>query len=221
MTSHYLLSQEQYRYITSQTDITNPSEQRKRISNTIDNAFKTFDVILTSNTSHEFVDELFDNMKLKNFFESLIKYNPDGLISAESNKQKIARHMISLGFLYFQSRYSKTNYLKKQIEDINSLLSELDFLADTELYESEAMEMYRARKNVIKPPQIVPEKDFWSAECIFCFSYSSGGKSEKDAIGRIRHSKHCLYPKDVKKFHGKHKDMEVWRYIRSIPPRDK
>ena len=134
MTSHYLLSEEQYRYITSQKDITNPSEQRKRISNSIDDAFKTFDVILSSNTSCEFKDELFDDMKLKNFFEILIKYNPDGLISAESNKQKIARHMIFLGFLYFKYRYSKTNYLKKQIEDINSLLSELDFLADTELY---------------------------------------------------------------------------------------
>jgi len=133
----------------------------------------------------------------------------------------------------YKPRYGKFKYvltfddasikdkIKKQIEDINSLLSELDFLADAESYESDAMEMYRARKNVIKPPQIVPQKDFWSAECIFCFSYGTGGKSEKDAIGRIRHSKHCMYPKDVKKFHGKHKDMEVWRYIRSIPPRDK
>ena len=80
MASHYLLSEEQYRYITSQKDITNPSEQKKRISNSINDAFKTFDVILSSNTSHEFVDELFDEKKLKNFFEILIKYNPDGLI---------------------------------------------------------------------------------------------------------------------------------------------
>jgi len=81
MASHYLLSNEQYRYITSQKDIVNPSEQRRRISNTIDNAFKTFDVILTSfGAPKEFVDELFDNKKLKSFFEILIKYNSDNII---------------------------------------------------------------------------------------------------------------------------------------------
>ncbi len=29
-----------------------------------------------------------------------------------------------------------------------------------------------------------------------------------------------MFLKDVKRFKGSHKDMETWRYIRTIPPRD-
>jgi len=222
MKSRHLLSNDQHTYITSQNDVINPSEQRRRISSTIEQAFNTFDIILTSDiVPRTFVEELFNHERMRPFLDILIRYEPQSMIAEEANKQKIARDMIQLGFRYFQSRYKKTSYLKKQIDEINSLLSELDFLSKVQQDENEAMEMYRARSKIKKPPQIVPSKDRWMAECIYCFSYSSGiDKTEKDAIKKIRHSKGCMFLKDVKRFKGTHKDMEIWRYIRTIAPRD-
>jgi len=151
----------------------------------------------------------------------LIRYDPENMLAEEANKQKIAREMIQLGFYYFQGRYKETNYLKKQIDEINNLLSELDYLAVVQEEETESMEMYRARSKMKKPPQLVPTKDFWIAECIYCFNYSSGtNKTEDKAIKNIKHSKGCMFLKDVKRYSGKYIDMETWRYIRTIPPRD-
>jgi len=222
MKSHHLLSNDQHRYITSQKDVINPSEQRRRISSTIEQAFKTFDIILTNDgVPRTFVEELFNHERMRYFLDMLIRYDSESMIAEESNKQKIARDMIELGFRYFQSRYKQTNYLRKQIEDINSLLSELDFLSETQQQENEAMEMYRARSKMRTPPQIIPSKDFWIAQCIFCFNGAYGNnKTEGEAIQKIRHSKGCMFSKDVKRFSGRHKEMEIWRYIRTFAPRD-
>ena len=222
MSSQHLLSNEQHRYLTSQDEITNPSEQRRRIAKTVQQAFKTFDIILISNSvPSTFVEELFNHERIQYFLDYLIRFEPENMLAEEANKQKIARDMIRYGFAYFQSRYKETNYLRKQIEQVNDLLSELDYLAQVQEDENESMELYRARSKLKKPPQIVPQKDFWLAECIYCFNYSLGtNKTEEKAIKNIHHSKGCMFPKDVKRFKGSHKDMEIWRYIRTIPPRD-
>jgi len=222
MISRHLLSNDQHRYLTSQKEVINPSEQRRRISNTIQQAFNTFDIILTSDFApRTFVEELFNHERMKYFLDMLTRYDPDVMIAEEANKQRIAREMIRLGFAYFQSRYKQTNYLRKQIEEVNNLLSELDFLSKVQQDENEAMEMYRARRKMRTPPQIVPAKDFWIAECIYCFNCSFGNnKTEQEAIKKLRHSKGCMFLKDIKRFSGRHKDMEIWRYIRTFPPRD-
>ncbi|MCH6574048.1 MAG: hypothetical protein IH795_02410, partial [Bacteroidetes bacterium] len=71
------------------------------------------------------------------------------------------------------------------------------------------------------PPNIVPEKDFWVAECIYCFNFSYGNnKTEAEAIKNLQHTKGCMFLIDIKRHGGRHRDLEVWRYIRTIPPRE-
>jgi len=223
MKSQHMLSSEQYLYITSQTDIINPSEQKKRISKKIDQAFETFKIILNSkDPPSNFINEVFESEKIRQFLDRLMRYDKEDSFAEDDNKQTIAREMIRNGFAYFQSKYDKASYLGGEIEKINSLLMEIESLSQSEKYRSESMEMYKARSRAITPPQIVPEKDFWIAECMFCFRYSLGlSKTEKDAIKNITHSKGCMYTKAIKKSSSKNKDMENWQYIRTIAPRDK
>jgi len=222
MESHHLLSPEQYLYITSQTDISNPSEQKKRISKKIDQAFKTFDIILTSkSTPPNFINKVFESEKIYQFLDGLMRYDKEDSFADDDNKQTIAREMIRNGFAYFQSKYEKASYLGGEIEKFNTLLIQIDSISQTEKYRSESMEMYKARSRAITPPQIVPDKDYWNAECIYCFAYSLGiNKTEKEAIKNITHRKGCMFLKDIKKVSSKNKDMEIWRYIRTIHPRD-
>jgi len=222
MKSHHLLSNEQYSLLTSQKEVSNPSEQRRRITNTIEQAFKTFDVILTSDfVPSKFVEELFNHERVKYFLDNLVRYETENMLAEEANKQKIASDMIRLGCYYFQARYKETSFLTKQIDQIKELLLGLDYLAQSQQDENDAMELYRARSRLKKPPQIIPQKDFWTAECMYCFNYSSGSnKTEEKAIKNIHHSKGCMFLKDVKKFDGRHKQDVTWQYIRTIHPRD-
>jgi len=222
MKSRHLLSNDQYSYITSQGKVTNPSEQRKRIAEKIEQAFNTFDIILTEESvPQKFIDELFPSGRINKFLPYLIRYNQENLLQDEKNKQDIARQVINSGFSYFEDRYKETFLIKKQIEDMDGLLRSLDYISSVQQSDNEAMELYRTRARSKKPPNIVPEKDFWIAECIYCFNFSYGtNKTEKEAIKNLRHQKGCAFLKDVKKFDGRHKDLEIWRYIRTIPPRD-
>jgi len=223
MKSQHMLSSEQYLYITSQTDIINPSEQKKRISKKIDQAFETFKIILNSkDPPSNLINEVFESEKIRQFLDRLMRYDKEDSFAEDDNKQTIAREMIRNGFAYFQSKYDKASYLGGEIEKINSLLMEIESLSQSEKYRSESMEMYKARSRAITPPQIVPDKDYWNAECIYCFRYSLGiNKTEKEAIKNIKHSKGCMFLKDIKKVSSGNKDMEIWRYIRTIHPRDK
>jgi len=222
MKSQHMLSLDQYLYITSQTEITNPSEQKKRISKKIDQAFETFKIILNSKDPPlNFINEVFESEKIRQFLDRLMRYDKEDSFAEDDNKQTIAREMIRNGFAYFQSKYDKASYLGGEIEKINSLLMEIESLSQSEKYRSESMEMYKARSRAITPPQIIPDKDYWNAECIFCFRYSLGlNKTEKDAIKNIKHSKGCMYTKAIKRSHDKNKDIENWQYIRTIHPRD-
>lgn len=222
MKSQHLLSNDQHSYLTSQDKVPNPSEQRKRIAEKIEQAFNTFDIILTNQSvSPKFIDELFPSGRIFKFLQILIRFDQENLLQDERNKQEIARQVIDLGFNYFKDRYKETFLIQKQIEEMDGLLRMIQYVSDSEQADSEAMELYRTRIRAKKPPHIVPEKDFWVAECIYCFNYSYGtNKTEKEAIQNLNHQKGCLFLKDVKKFGGEHKDMEIWRYIRTISPRD-
>lgn len=222
MSSQDLLSNAQYNYITSQTEIVNLSEQKKRIYQKIDQCFKTFNVILISETlPQNFVDEVFNDSKIHEFLSMLVRYDKENMLADEANKQRIARDMIQLGFTYFRDRYRETTHLKKPIDTINSLLRELDSLSEQQIGEKENMELYRARVRSMQPPQIVLEKDFWNAECVYCFAYSLGlCKNEKEAIKNIKHRKGCRYPKIKKRFGGRDDEMLTLQYIRTIPPKE-
>lgn len=224
MESHHLLSSGQYSYITSQIDeIPNKSENLKRVSKKIEQAFKTFDLIIGSDKlDQEYKNKVFPDEKIIYFIDYLLRYNPQNPSALEENKQAIAKDMIKIGFTYFQERYKATTYLKKQIDDIQSLLDELNFLSQTQQAESEGMELYRLRKRSILPPITSPEKDDWLAECIHCYRKSLGvNRTESEAVKNIRHEKKCAYTREVNRHDGRHKKSVTLQFIRTFPPSKK
>ena len=223
MVSRHMLSKEQYQCITSQEVlVSNKSEQLKRISEKVDQAFKTFDIILISNgATQEYKDKLFDHEKIRYFLDGLIRYDSKNPLGYEINKQKIAKDVIKLGVDYFLDRYKQTHHLKKQIDEFQSLLQDIDFLAELQQEDTEGMKLYRLRSKHTKPPVIFAEKDFWIAACIHCYSRSlHHSQSERDAIKNIKHEKGCSYLQDVKKHGGKYKKDTTYQYIRIYPPKD-
>jgi len=223
MKSHHLLSNDQHEYLTSQNgEIPNPSEQRKRIAEKVEQALSTFDIILTSQyVSQEFKDELFEETKVRNLLSNFARYDNENTPSEEANKQTICKTMVTMGLDYFKSRYKKMQIIDKNIEQATSLLSMINILSQEEVYDEEVMKMYKARKRSVRPQLLIAEKDFWLAECKHCYNYSSNAKTEKEAIRNLKHTKHCLYTIDMKKFGGTQRDSIIQRYIIKYPPRDK
>jgi len=223
MKSRHLLSNDQYQYITSQNSkIPNPSEQRSRISEKVEQALNTFDIILTSQyVSQEYKDELFEETRIRNFLSNFARYDNQNLPSEESNKQAICKTMVSIGLDYFKSRYKKMKMVEKNIEQATSVLSLMSFLSQEQVYDEEVMKMYKARSRSVRPQLLVAEKDFWMAECKHCYNYSANAKTEKEAIRNLKHTKHCLYTIDMKKHGGTQRDSIIQQYIVRYEPRDK
>jgi len=222
MISRHLLSNDQHKYITSQnSEIPNPSEQRRRISEKVEQALNTFDIILTSQyVSQEYKDELFEETRIRNFLSNFARYDNQNLPSEESNKQSICKTMVSIGLDYFKSRYKKMKMVEKNIEQATGVLSLMSFLSQEEVYDEEVMKMYKARSRSVRPQLLVAEKDFWMVECKHCYNYSSNAKTEKEAIRNLKHTKHCLYTIDMKKHGGTQRDSIIQQYIVRYPPRD-
>jgi len=223
MKSQHLLSNDQFEYLTSQkSDVPNPSEQRKRISEKVDQIFNTLEIILKSQyISQEFKDESFEQTKVKNFLDNFTRYDTDNLPSEEINKQAICKTMVTRGLEYFKSRYKKMQMVEKNIEQATSLLNIINFLSQEEVYDEEVLKMYKARSRSVRPQLLISEKDFWVVECKHCYNSSSNAKTEKEAIRNLKHTKYCLYTIDMKKFGRTQKDAIIQRYIIKYPPRDK
>ncbi len=222
MKSHHLLSNDQYEYLTSQTnDVPNPSEQRRRISEKVEQIFSTLQIILDSNKIDQvFKDKLFDPSKVSFFIESLTYYDPENTVAQESNKQKIIIDLMWKVLSYFQLRYKETKFISKEINRFYDLAKDLEDLARSEEDEAEATIMYKTRK-LSTPPLVYPEKDFWVAECIFCFSYSSRGKDKEDSIKKIRHARNCSFHKEMKRLGKKEKERVYTQFLKIFPPKDK
>lgn len=222
MKSHHMLSNDQHEYLTSQnSEIPNPSEQRSRIAEKVEQALNTFDIILTSQyVSQAFKDELFEEVKVRDFLSNFARYDNQNLQSEEKNKQTICKLMVAMGLDYFKSRYKKMQLVEKNIEQATSLLDVINLLSQEEVYDDEVMKMYKARSRSVRPQLLVAEKDFWMAECKHCYNYSSNSKTEKEAIRNLKHTKHCLYTIDMKKFGGTQRDSIIQQYIIRYPPRD-
>jgi len=222
MKSHHLLSNDQYEYLTSQTnDVPNPSEQRRRISEKVEQIFNTLKIIVISNKiEQEFKDKIFDPNKISYFIESLTFYDPQSTVAQESNKQKIIVDLMWKVLTYFQSRYKETKFISKEIARFHDLAKDLEEFAQREEDETEATIMYKTRK-LSTPPLVYPEKDYWVAECIFCFSYSSLGKDKEDSIKKIRHARNCSFHKEMKRLGKKDKERVYTQFLKIFPPKDK
>ncbi len=221
MKSHHLLSNDQYEYLTSQTnDVPNPSEQRRRISEKVEQIFNTLKIIVISNKiEQEFKDKIFDPNKISYFIESLTFYDPESTVAQESNKQKIIVDLMWKVLTYFQSRYKETKFISKEIARFHDLAKDLEELAQREEDETEATIMYKTRKLPL-PPLVYPKKDFWVSKCIYCFAYSSLGKNKEDSIKRIRHSRNCSFHKEMKRLGKKEKERVDTQFIVTLPPKD-
>jgi len=223
MISQDLLSNDQRKVITSQTEkIPNPSEQRRRITEKVEQAFNTFDLILKSPiVPQKYKDELFEESKVRTFLSNFAGYDNQNLPSEEANKQRISKLMISMGLDYFKSRYKKMKLIAKNVEEATSILEAIDFISQETIYDDDIMKMYKTRSRSVRPQLIFAQKDFWVAECKHCYNTTQNAKTEKEAIRNLKHTKHCLYTIDMKRQGGTHRDTINQQYIITYPPRDK
>ena len=222
MISHHLLSNDQFQYLTSQNSkISNPSEQRKRISEKVDQIFETLKIILKSkNITQEFKDNLFVPHKISYFINSLTQYDSENTNAQESNKQQIIIDLMQKVMAYYQSRYKETRFISRRMNEINELAQDLEDLSREDQREDEATIMYKTRR-LSTPPLLTQEKYDWTALCMFCFSYSSMGKKKDDSIKHIRHAKNCSFHREWKRFSKKDKERVLEQFFKTIPPKNK
>ena len=164
--SQYTLSPQQYLFLTSQDTLLpqnfNKSENLKRIQKEVDKMFETFKIIFfSSKLDQSYRNKLFSSYKIEEFLKLLTIYDRTTPLRDENNKLEIARHMIKIGFDYYQNRFQEATFFLSKINEINELLKSLNQLVSAETYEEEAMNFYRMRKHMKTPPEIYGDKDMW------------------------------------------------------------
>ena len=208
-----MLSQQAYLYLTSQNTLLsenfNKSEYLKRIQADIEKMFKTFEIILDSQKLEQsYLNKLFPAERIEEFLKLLTYFDDKIPPKDENNKLEIARHMIKLGFVYYQIRFKETKFFSKKIGEINELIEDLNKLTNDQSEEDENLKLYRLRKRMKIPPKIT-NVSHWSAMCDVCWSYGSGNNFQ-EATRAIRHERECTFDKN---------DLE--RCIRPFPPTGK
>ena len=212
MESHHLLSPNQYFYITSQKDNLsnnfNKSQDVDRIKEKVEQAFETFNLILSSSEfTQNQIDEMFPDGKLHDILMDLIKYDTDDSLAESRNKLLMAQTCLNRGLAYFQQRYSKVSFYSNKINEFKSLIDTLHILAEQEAEEEEGLKFYKARGKMKLPPTIEQHETLHIAMCRICWSHYSA-ESDTNSIKGIRHTKHCPYDKNNLK-----------RCIELIPPK--
>ena len=222
MKSQDLLSNAQRLYFTSQVcEITNLSEQKKRIAKNIDKIFKTMQIILDSkNIEQEFKDSLFTPQKVAVFINRLTQYDPESTATQESNKQAIIIDLMKQSLSYFQSRYKEIKFIKKEIDHFQQVVDDIVEYTEKILDETKAQELYKTRKS-LKPPLLYPTRDTWTAMCDECHAYTTLGKNEDDAMKRVRHSKNCSIHKEKKQLGKNETERIKIQYYKITRPKKK
>ena len=220
MVSHHMLSNQQFEYITSQTDeITNLSQNLSRITETADKCLNTLSIILDSKKlDQELKDEMFDPSKVSYFINSLTQHNTENTNAQEVNKQKIILDLIQKVSAYYQSRYKNEKFVIKEIMKFQQLSEDLKEIAEDEKRKDEASIMYKTRQ-MPYPPILFPTPNYWTALCMQCFVYSSLGKTEKESIKKIRHAKNCSFQKEWKRFGKIDTERVICQFFKTIPPK--
>jgi len=221
MESHDLLSNAQRIYLTSQdSEITNLSEQKKRIIEKVDQIFKTMQIILDSKKiEQEFKDSLFTPQKVAVFIDRLTQYDPESTATQESNKQAIMIDLMNKSLTYFQSRYKEV-FIKKEIKIFEQFAKDIVELTEHKIAETKAQELFKTRKS-LTPPLLYPARDTWTAMCDECHTYTTLGKNEDDAMKRVRHSKNCSIHKEKKRLGEDETERIKIQYYKITPPKKK
>jgi len=222
MESHDLLSNAQRIYLTSQNnEITNLSEQKKRIAEKVDQIFNTMQIILESkNIEQEFKDSLFTPQKVAIFIDRLTSYDPESTATQESNKQAIIIDLMEQSLSYFQSRYKEIKFIKKEINNFEQFAKDIIEFTESKIDETEAQKMYKTRKS-LTPPLLYPARDTWTVMCDECHAYTTLGKNEDDAMERVRHSRNCSIYKEKKRLGEDETERIKIQYYKITPPAKK
>ena len=214
MESRNPLSNEQFLYITNQNPLyrekwtkpqkkdfenldwssTRKSQMKKEIRKKALRSWETIYLILQSNTlAQQEKDSIFDVARVRIMLQNLVSPDETNNLSSQTNKQSIAREMITQGLNYFQSRYGKEEYVKEELDRLQKLLSHLDYQWRIKEEEDKSLEFYRLRKQMKNPP-LISNRDKDTALCIHCY-VNATGETISSAIKNIRHDKNCTYHK--------------------------
>jgi len=221
MVLHYLLSDVQYRYITSQKGfkVKNPSGERIRIDSKVQKMFKTMELILDSKKlSQDFKDSTFKPLEVSVFIDSLTRHNPQNHTYEEVNKQAIILHMIEQVLAYYRSRYKDDKIIIKEIMKFQTLAQDLQERAKTEKQDNEASMMYKIRGKMPYPPYVERQTHYHTALCKHCFAFSLLGKTKQDAINKIRHAKYCSFKLEWKRLGKIDKERVITQFFETQKP---
>ena len=221
MVSHHLLSDIQYRYITSQKGfkVKNPSEERNRMALKVRKMFKTMKIILDSKIlSQDFKDSAFKPLEVRVLIDSLTRHNPQNHIAEEVNKQAIILHMIEQVLAYYRSRYKDDKIIINKIMEFETLAKDLHERAKMEKEETEASMMYKIRGKMPYPPYVERQKQYHTALCKQCFAYSLLGKTKDEAIKNIRHAKYCSFHLEWKRLGKIDKERVITQFFETQKP---
>lgn len=130
--SHNTLSKAQITFLKSQkSNITNKSENLKRIEGKVEGSFEMFDMILKSNQiDQNYKDKIFPRAQVSEFLKYLTYYAHNS-IELEQNKLEIVNEMIKLGLLYYRLRFKKTRILRSKIGEFQDFMTMLqEFTAE-------------------------------------------------------------------------------------------
>ena len=216
--SHHMFSDAQYDLLTSQNyDIKNIPQQKARIIEKADDMMNSLRIILHSNNvEQEFKDEAFPKHKITSLIDNLIKYDNENIAIQERNKQAIVLDLMQQCLRYFQDRYKEV-FITKEIKVFEQFAKDITAFTENQIEESKAQELFKTR-DTLQPPLLYPRKGFWKALCMECHRYTELGKTEDEAITRIRHSKNCSIHKEKKRLGKYEKERIKIQYYKIIPP---
>jgi len=147
MKSHHLLSLEQYLYLTSQEKVNNPSEQRRRIEEKVQQSFKTFEIILRSKKiDQKYIDKVFPEHNTTWFLRNLTYYKSQNTPEVEENKFHTAENMIKLGLFYYRIRFRKYHFIQKRLDEFEELLTEYRYFISQQVKEIEESKKKNRKK---------------------------------------------------------------------------
>lgn len=146
--SHIPLSKAQRAFLKSQkSNITNKSENLKRIEEKVQGSFEMFEQILKSNqVDQDYKDKLFPRSKISEFLKYLTYYAHSSN-ELEQNKLEIVNEMIKLGLLYYRLRFKKTRILRTKIGEFQDFISMLQEFTAEDIQEKESTIKKKSKSN--------------------------------------------------------------------------
>jgi len=134
----------------------------------------------------------------------------------KKNKQAIVIDLMEQCLRYFQDRYKEV-FITKEIKNFGQFAKDITTFTERQIAETKAQELFKTR-TTLQPPLLYPSKDVWKALCMECHIHTESGKTEDDAIKRIRHTKNCSIREEKKRLGKDEKERIRIQYYKITPP---